>query len=48
LASALGTVLAFATYARKIRVEERFLLEHFGEEYEAYRHESRRVIPWIW
>jgi protein-S-isoprenylcysteine O-methyltransferase Ste14 len=46
LASALGTVLAFAT--RKIRVEERFLLEHFGEEYEAYRHESRRVIPWIW
>ncbi len=42
--------VAFAAYAfvRKLRIEERFLAEHFGAQYDAYRKEVRALIPGIY
>jgi protein-S-isoprenylcysteine O-methyltransferase Ste14 len=34
--------------AFRVGPEERTLLEEFGEEYEAYRRRSRRMIPGLW
>lgn len=39
-------VLAFA-YARKIRMEERWLVDAFGEPYVEYRQETRALVPWV-
>ena len=34
--------------AIRVGLEERMLLEEFGEEYEAYRKRSHRLIPGLW
>jgi protein-S-isoprenylcysteine O-methyltransferase Ste14 len=34
--------------ALRIRPEERMMLEEFGNDYEAYRATSKRVIPGVW
>jgi protein-S-isoprenylcysteine O-methyltransferase Ste14 len=41
-------VFAFLGYLRRIRVEERVLVEHLGEEYLDYERGRRRLIPWVW
>jgi protein-S-isoprenylcysteine O-methyltransferase Ste14 len=53
-AIALGTFWAFCTivlllvaFILKIRVEEKFLLDEFGEEYARYRREVRSLIPFV-
>jgi len=43
-ALAAWLLLAFA-YSRKIRLEERNLVDVFGPDYERYRRESWAVIP---
>ncbi len=35
-------------YAYRIRVEEKVLVEHFGERYVEYRKRTRRMFPGIW
>jgi len=34
--------------ACRIKVEERLLIEQFGEEYRAYAHKTKQLIPGIW
>jgi protein-S-isoprenylcysteine O-methyltransferase len=34
--------------AYRMKVEERLLAEHFGQEYLDYARRTRRLIPWIW
>jgi len=29
-------------------MEEKFLIEHFGAEYEQYRREVKGLIPFVW
>ena len=43
----VGIALIIVAYARKIRMEERMLREHFGAEYEAYRRESWALVPGV-
>jgi protein-S-isoprenylcysteine O-methyltransferase Ste14 len=43
----LGLATAGIAYARKIRLEEINLRIAFGQDYEAYRQESRALIPWL-
>jgi len=31
----------------KAHVEERFMLKHFGPEYQGYRRETRALIPFV-
>jgi len=53
-AIATGALLAFVAFFMmivmfliKIRMEEQFLLDEFGEAYEQYRREVRALVPWI-
>jgi protein-S-isoprenylcysteine O-methyltransferase Ste14 len=53
-AIATGGFLAFVALAAvfvmflvKIRMEETFLVEEFGEEYERYRREVKALVPWV-
>ena len=43
----LAVALAFAALWRKLRLEERWLTEIFGEQYARYRREVRALIPFI-
>ena len=36
-----------SAYARKIRMEERGLLEVFGQEYRDYKRASWALVPWV-
>lgn len=44
----IGIAMAVFAYARKIRLEEANMVTAFGTEYDAYRHETWAVIPWMW
>ena len=39
--------IIIAAFWQKARIEERFMLEHFGSEYERYRHETKALIPFL-
>ena len=50
----LGTVLNFVevpvvafAFWLKLRTEERFMLETFGEQYTVYRHHVKALIPYV-
>jgi protein-S-isoprenylcysteine O-methyltransferase Ste14 len=43
----LATVIAFLAFWRKYRLEERFMLELFGEKYVAYRARVSALLPRI-
>jgi protein-S-isoprenylcysteine O-methyltransferase Ste14 len=45
LAGVAGLALFCATYAVKLRKEERFLVELFGEQYVKYQGESGLLFP---
>jgi protein-S-isoprenylcysteine O-methyltransferase Ste14 len=47
VAGLLGFVLVVASLWQKGRMEERFLLSEFGEEYAAYRQRVKSMIPLI-
>jgi protein-S-isoprenylcysteine O-methyltransferase Ste14 len=53
-AIATGALLAFISllvilvlFLVKIRMEEQFLIEEFGGDYERYRHEVKALIPYV-
>lgn len=41
-------VLSFPLYVVRIPKEERMMIEHFGEEYDAYKSRTGRLIPRMW
>ena len=43
----LAVVAAFLILVSKYRIEERFMTERFGSEYEAYRRHTRALIPFV-
>lgn len=47
-----GTIVAAAlmlgAYTYRVRVEERALVEAFGDEYREYQRQTARIIPLIW
>ena len=43
----LAVILFIAAYLRKIRIEEKRLLAHFGQDYEDYRRDVRALIPFV-
>jgi len=43
----LAVVVVFATLVPKYRLEERWLTEEFGEEYERYRREVKALVPGV-
>lgn len=45
LQSFLGFGLLFTSFVRKLVLEERWLREHLGDEYERYRHRVKALIP---
>ena len=47
LSLAVLTFTAVATYAHRVRIEERVLVETLGEPYRVYMRETRRFIPYV-
>jgi protein-S-isoprenylcysteine O-methyltransferase Ste14 len=47
LRALLSLFLAAACFQRKIQLEERLLVGHFGDEYRDYRRQVRALIPFI-
>lgn len=45
--SLLGMAPAALGYAYRIRVEEEALVEGLGDEYRAYQHRTKRLVPYI-
>jgi protein-S-isoprenylcysteine O-methyltransferase Ste14 len=43
----LGFAMAAIAYWRKIRLEETNLMNAFGAEYEAFRRDTWRLVPWV-
>jgi len=43
----LAFLLFLVAYLRKIRIEEKWLIAHFGQSYEDYRKDVRALIPFI-
>jgi protein-S-isoprenylcysteine O-methyltransferase Ste14 len=40
-----GFVIAFVTWWEKSRIEERFMLDHFGDQYRRFQREVSALIP---
>jgi protein-S-isoprenylcysteine O-methyltransferase Ste14 len=47
LSLAIMLILPGAAYAYRMRVEERALVQAFGEAYRAYMRRTRRIVPFI-
>jgi len=43
----LAVLIIFAALWRKLRLEERYMVETFGDEYRRYREHSAALIPFI-
>ncbi len=41
----LGFAIAFATWFFKSRIEEKFMVDYFGDRYRGYRREVKALIP---
>jgi protein-S-isoprenylcysteine O-methyltransferase Ste14 len=44
----VATALVVICWGYKSRLEERYMIEHFGVEYEQYRQQVKGLIPGIW
>ena len=44
----VGTALVVVSWGYKSRLEERFMVEQFGAEYEDYRRHVKALIPGVW
>lgn len=47
LAGMAGLAVVFIAWWTKLRIEERFMFEHFGSEYTKYRQEVKALIPFV-
>jgi protein-S-isoprenylcysteine O-methyltransferase Ste14 len=43
----LGVLLAAAAFWRKLRIEERWMQEHFGNKYQTYSRRVSALIPFV-
>jgi len=43
----IAIILVLAAYLRKIRIEERWLVEQFGPDYTTYQREVKSLIPFV-
>jgi protein-S-isoprenylcysteine O-methyltransferase Ste14 len=43
----LATALMLVSYGRKLRLEERLMLQTFGEQYQRYRERTAALIPFV-
>ena len=43
----VAVAIAFVSFWRKLRLEERWLTEVFGDDYQRYRREVRALIPFV-
>lgn len=48
LRSFVAATLIIVAFTYKSGLEETFMQEHFGTQYEQYRHDVKRLIPNIW
>jgi len=48
VAAGLSLVLQLFAYVRRIRYEERMMIEKMGEPYVAYRREVHALVPMLW
>ncbi len=48
LGGALAVLLLAVEWKRKSMMEERLMLEQFGEEYQRYRRAVKGLVPWLW
>jgi protein-S-isoprenylcysteine O-methyltransferase Ste14 len=46
-AGVLAILIVAETFVRKLRIEERWLTEEFGDEYQAYRREVKALVPGV-
>jgi len=44
----IGLGLAPLVLTMKVRVEEKFMTEHFGEQYLEYKRRTKALIPYVW
>jgi len=44
----IGLPILVFGWKHKAKIEERFMVEQFGERYERYRREVKALIPLIW
>lgn len=44
----LAIALALVSFVRKLRVEERWMREQFGERYRAYSQRTDALVPFVW
>jgi protein-S-isoprenylcysteine O-methyltransferase Ste14 len=43
----LAVVIVFLALWRKLRLEERWMQEQFGEQYRAYKHRVAALVPFV-
>jgi protein-S-isoprenylcysteine O-methyltransferase len=48
LGAFIGVAVVLLVFRRKSRLEEQFMVEQFGAEYEGYRSKVKALIPFIW
>jgi protein-S-isoprenylcysteine O-methyltransferase Ste14 len=44
----LGLILIFMGFHMKMMVEERFMMEQFGNAYTLYSQKVKKLIPWVY
>jgi protein-S-isoprenylcysteine O-methyltransferase Ste14 len=47
VAGILSLCLIVVAYYRKLRIEERWLIPHFGDQYRQYQRETKALIPFL-
>ena len=48
VAGLISTALVMICWGYKARLEEAFMIEKFGQEYEQYRRDVKGLIPYVW
>jgi protein-S-isoprenylcysteine O-methyltransferase Ste14 len=48
LSGFVGFFLVVVAWGYKAKLEESAMLEQFGNQYEQYRQNVKRLIPWVW
>ena len=43
-----GFLIVLLAWKQKSLIEERFMIEQFGAEYQRYRREVKWLIPYVW